>query len=74
MLKRLGIAVLWAIIAYIIGAVAGGFLVMQFSHNMHDRGMEAGMTAIFFFGPVAAVLAFFVSLIRSFLVRKDQGN
>ena len=74
MLKRLGVAVLWAVVAYIIGAVAGGFLVMQFSGNMHDRSMEAGMTAMFFFGPAAAVLAFFVSLIRSLLARRAPGK
>lgn len=73
MLKRLGVAVLWAIVGYIIGAVVGGFLVMQFSGNMHDRSMEAAMTGAFFFGPAAAILAFFVSLIRS-LLRRAPGK
>lgn len=64
MLARIGYGVLWAIGAYGVAAVFGYLLVMQYSTNTHDRQMEAGMTAAFFFGPVAAVIGFIVGFIR----------
>ncbi len=63
-MKRFGIALLWGIGGYIVVAVASYFLVMEFSSNRHDREVEAAMTSVFFFGPVGAVLAFIVGIIR----------
>ena len=57
-MRRFGIGVLGAIGGYLLAAVAGYFLILQFSSNVHDRAMEAGMTAAFVAGPLGAVLGF----------------
>ena len=62
-MKRLGIALLWAIGGYLLGAFGGGWLVSEFSSNIHDRSVEAAMTGAFFFGPALAVLAFIVAMV-----------
>ena len=51
--------------AIIIAAVASYFLVLLFSTNLHDREVEAAMTSAFFFGPIGALLAFVIGVIRS---------
>jgi hypothetical protein len=58
MLKRLAFGLLFAIAGFIVAAVAGYFLILALSSNMHDRSVEASMTSIFFLGPVGAVVAF----------------
>ena len=55
---------LWGVAGYIVVAVASYFLIQQFSSNRHDRSVEAAMTSIFFFGPIGAVVAFIVGIIR----------
>ena len=62
-MKRLGTGLLGAIGGYIVGAVAGYFLIESFSSNVHDRSVEAAMSSIFVWGPVGAVVAFVVGLI-----------
>ena len=62
-MRRFGIGLLCAMAGYLIAAVAGYFLITQFSSNMHDRSVEASMTSIFFFGPVGAVIAFIVGFV-----------
>jgi Na+/proline symporter len=57
-MKRLATGVLCALVGYVAIAAAGYFLVSQFSPNMHDRSVEAAMTAAFVFGPIGAILAF----------------
>jgi len=64
MLRRLGRGLLWAVAAYLVVAVATYALVMWLSSNVHDRQMEAGMTAAFVTGPLAALLAFVAGLVR----------
>ena len=63
-MRRFGFGLLFAVVGYLVVAVASYFLVLQFSSNMHDRSVEAAMTSIFFFGPVGAVIAFIVGCIR----------
>ncbi len=63
-MKRFAIALLYAAVGYVIAAVAGYFLVQAFSGNLHDREMEAAMTAVFFTGPIGAVLAFVAGMLR----------
>lgn len=63
-MKRIGIALLYAVIGYVVGALLGYFLILQFSSNMHDRSIEAAMTAAFAAGPLGAVIAFIVGLVR----------
>jgi len=63
-MKRFGLALLYAIGGYLVAAVAGYFLNGQFSSNTHDRSVEAAMTSAFVFGPLGAVAAFVVGLVR----------
>ncbi|TMH07269.1 MAG: hypothetical protein E6H67_04120 [Betaproteobacteria bacterium] len=62
-MKRFGIALLWAVGGYLVGAFGGGWLVTEFSSNMHDRSVEAAMSGVFFFGPVLAVVAFIAAML-----------
>ena len=54
MLRCIGIGLLFAIVAYLIGVFGGGYLVSLLSSNQHDKEMEAAMTGAFVFGPLAA--------------------
>jgi len=63
-MRRFGIGLLCGIGGYILAAAVGYFLVLQLSSNRHDRGLEAAMTSAFFFGPLGAVIAFVVGIIR----------
>ena len=47
-MKRFGIALLWAVGGYLVGAFGGGWLVSHFSSNTHDRSVEAAMSGAFF--------------------------
>jgi len=62
--KRVGTALLYAIVAYVVAALAGYLLVQQLSSNVHDRGVEAAMTGAFVVGPLGAVVGFVVGLLR----------
>lgn len=42
---------------YLAGLFGGMLLLNVFSSNIHDRGMEAAMTAAFVIGPITAILA-----------------
>ena len=64
-MKRFGIGVLYGVGGYLMVAVASYFLVLQLSSNGHDREIEAAMTSAFLFGPVGAIVAFIVGIIRS---------
>ena len=64
-MKRFGIGLLCGIAGYIVAALASYFLVLQLSSNMHDREMEAAMTAVFFFGPLAGLGAFIAGIVFS---------
>jgi hypothetical protein len=48
---------------YVIGALLGFGAVHAFSANMHDRAVEAAMTAAFGTGPLGAALGAAVALI-----------
>ena len=63
-MRRFGIGLLRAVAGYFIGAVAGYFLILRFSPNVHDRSVEAAMTSAFFCGPAAALVAFVAGLVR----------
>ena len=63
-MKRFGIAVLFAIVGYLVAAAAGYFLIGLLSSNAHDRSVEAAMTSAFVFGPLGALVAFVVGLVR----------
>lgn len=75
-MKRIGIGLLCGIGGYFIVAAASYFLVLQFSHNRHDRDVEAAMTSVFFYGPVGAVVAFAlgIALARRSTAKPDTGS
>ena len=64
-MRRFGISLLFAIVGYLLAAVASYFLIGMLSSNMHDRSVEAAMTSAFVFGPLGAVVAFVVGFIHS---------
>lgn len=64
-MRRFGIALLWAVVGYGLAAIAGDFLILRFSANVHDRSVEAAMTSAFVLGPAGAVLAFVAGLAAS---------
>ena len=64
-MKRIGIALLYAIGGYVVAAFLSYFLVDQLSSNRHDRSVEAAMTSAFVWGPIGAVVAFIVGFVRS---------
>ncbi len=70
-MKRLGMGVLFAVVGYVVTACAGYFLVDSLSSNVHDRSVEAAMTAAFVFGPVGAAVAFVAGLIRGGRTSRD---
>ena len=65
MFRRSLIGLLWAVPGYLVGAFGGGFLVSVMSSNQHDRSLEAAMTGAFFFGLLAALIAFITGAIRA---------
>ncbi len=64
-MRRWLLGLLAALAAYLAGAFGGGALLLQFSPNTHDRGLEAAMTGAFVFGPAAAIIGFLVAYIRA---------
>jgi hypothetical protein len=62
-MRRLGIGLACAVAGYLVGALAGYFLIATFSGNMHDRSVEAAMTAAFVAGPFGAVVAFVLGVV-----------
>jgi hypothetical protein len=64
-MKRLGSGLLYGAGAYLFATPLSYFLVLRLSSNTHDRELEAAMSSIFFFGPVAALAGFVVGAVRS---------
>jgi hypothetical protein len=62
--KRLEPALRYAAVGYVVAAPVGYFLILQFSANVHDRDVEAAMTGAFVAGPIGALVAFVVGLVR----------
>lgn len=63
-MKRFGIGLLYGVGGYLMTTVISYLLVVQFSSNSHDRGVEAAMTSIFVCGPLGALLALVTGIIR----------
>ena len=64
-LRSIGIGILWSVGGYVIGALLTYLPITVFSHNQHDRSLEAAMTAAFAGGPCAALVAFIIALVTS---------
>ena len=56
--------ILMTVAGFIIGFLAGLGLVYLLSFNTHDLNQEMGMTAIFFTGPIGAVIGFLWGIFR----------
>jgi hypothetical protein len=46
-----------AIVGFVVAALGGCAAIELLSSNQHDLSLEATMTAVFFFGPVGALVA-----------------
>jgi len=64
-MKRFITAFIVGLVAYFLVGVASYFLVLWFPSNEYDGKLEASMTSVFFFGPIGALIAFIVSLLRN---------
>ena len=65
MVRRLGIAFVVALAAYIGGAVAGGWLVANLTSNTHDASLEGVMTGAFVIGPLVSIVAFVITFVST---------
>jgi hypothetical protein len=63
-MRRVATGLLWAIGGYLLGAFGGGYAITLLSSNQHDRSVEAAMTGAFVLGPLGAIVAFAVGVIR----------
>ncbi len=63
-MKRFGRILIGLVLGYVLGAVLGGLAVYALSTNTHDKGLEIGMTAFFFAGPIGAIVGAVVNGMR----------
>jgi predicted peroxiredoxin len=68
-MKAFGVALLAAILGYIVGLFGTMAAIELFSSNTHDKSMEAAMTGAFVGGPLIAV----ISMITILVLRRQQG-
>ena len=57
-------AIGYAVAGYVAGGVLGYVLITWLSPNQHDKDLEAAMTGAFVTGPLLAVVAAIVGLVR----------
>jgi hypothetical protein len=62
-MSKLVRGILGLIGGYGVAATLGWMAILAFSSNNHDRSVEAAMTAIFFAGPLGAILGLVAALI-----------
>jgi hypothetical protein len=72
-LGRIGTALLWGVAFYAAGFALGMGLVSEFSPNVHDRSVEAAMTAAFVTGPIAALAGVVLGALRSRAPKRDDA-
>lgn len=53
-MKYVGIGFIIGIAGYVLTAFLSYYLIGKFSANGHDRSVEASMTSIFVYGPMAS--------------------
>jgi predicted peroxiredoxin len=68
-MRTFGVALLAAILGYIVGLFGTMAAIELFSSNQHDKSMEAAMTGAFVGGPLIAV----ISMITILVLRRKQG-
>jgi hypothetical protein len=69
-MRRIVFALLGLLVGYPVFAFAGYWAIALFSGNMHDRSVEASMTAVFVIGPVGAIIGVIAGLVLAGLKRK----
>ncbi|MCS6294465.1 MAG: hypothetical protein H8J66_15455 [Nitrospira sp.] len=62
-MKTFGVALLAAILGYIVGLFGTMAAIELFSSNTHDKSMEAAMTGAFVGGPLMAAVSVVVILV-----------
>ena len=65
MVRRLGLAFVVALAAYLGGAAAGGWLVATLTSNTHDASLEGVMTGAFVIGPLVSIVAFVITFVST---------
>lgn len=68
-MKTFGVALLAAILGYVVGLFGTMAAIKYFSSNTHDKSMEAAMTGAFVGGPLIAIISVIVIL----ALRRKQG-
>ncbi len=68
-MRTFGVALLAAILGYIVGLFGTMAAIELFSSNTHDKSMEAAMTGAFAGGPLIAI----ISVIAILVLRRKQG-
>jgi len=68
-MKTFGVALLAAILGYIVGLFGTIAAIELFSSNQHDKSLEGVMTGAFVSGPLIAVISVIVIL----ALRRKQG-
>lgn len=63
-MRTLLFALLGLAIGYVAGALLGYAGVAALSPNVHDKSLEAAMTAAFVAGPAGAVVGLILGLVR----------
>lgn len=64
-MRRFLHGLLGLVCGYAVGAAIGAALVALASSNTHDRSLEMAMTAIFFTGPIGAVIGAAAAIMRA---------
>jgi len=72
-MRRFGIALLIAVAGYVAATLAGYFLTDALSSNVHDRAVEAAMSAAFVWGPLGAVAGFAAGFVRAGRGRRNAA-
>jgi len=62
-MKTFGVALLAAILGYVVGLFGTMVAIEVFSSNTHDKSMEAAMTGAFVGGPLIAIISVIVILV-----------
>jgi len=68
-MRRLLVAVLGAVVGYLIGATCGYWAILILSSNTFDRSLEATMTSAFVLGPLGGL----VGLVAALAMSKRKG-
>lgn len=69
-MKTFGVALLAAILGYVVGLFGTMAAIELFSSNTHDKSMEAAMTGAFVSGPLIAV----ISMIAIISIRRKRSS